>query len=107
MKIERAITKWGAIGKNDHFKRVPKTISHFGGSNNIFADCISTYNCYILYVLFVYWIIYRCWETIFHNTDDIYWGNIIFGTTIIQILQSVKILLLPPKYKIIMVPSDY
>ena len=48
-KVERAITNWGAIEKspilqsqywkNYHFKRVPKIISHFDGSNNIFADC--------------------------------------------------------------------
>ena len=44
-----AITKWGAIEKspillsqywkNYHFEWLKKTISHFDGSNNIFADC--------------------------------------------------------------------
>ena len=46
----RAITKWEAIEKskillsqywkNNHFLRVTKIISHFDGSNNIFADYI-------------------------------------------------------------------
>ena len=49
-KVGRAITKWGEIEespillsqywKNYHFYRVKKIISHFDGSNNIFADCI-------------------------------------------------------------------
>ena len=34
-KVERAITKWGAMEK-----RVTKIISHFDGSNNIFVDCM-------------------------------------------------------------------
>ena len=55
-KVGRAITKWGAIEKSPillsqywksyHFWRVTKIISHFDGSNNIFADCISI--CYTL-----------------------------------------------------------
>ena len=36
-KNRRAITKWGAIEKSK--KRVTKIISHYDGSNNIFADC--------------------------------------------------------------------
>ena len=49
-KVGRAITKWGSIEKspillsqywkNYYFYRIPKIISHFDGSNNIFADCI-------------------------------------------------------------------
>ena len=35
-KYGRAITKWGAIEKSK------KIISHFDGSNNIFANCIQT-----------------------------------------------------------------
>ena len=48
-KIGRAITKRGAIEKSPlflsqywkkyHFLMVAKIISHFDGSNNIFADC--------------------------------------------------------------------
>ena len=48
-KVGRVITKWGAIEKSPillsqywkqyYFKRVTKIISHFDGSNNIFADC--------------------------------------------------------------------
>ena len=41
-KVGRAVTKWRAIMKNYHFERVTKIISHFDGSNIIFADCIST-----------------------------------------------------------------
>ena len=37
-KVERAITKWGAIEKSA-FLRVTQIISHFDGSNNIFDDC--------------------------------------------------------------------
>ena len=47
-KVEREITKWWAIEKfpillsqywkNYHFERVSKFISHFGGTNNIFAN---------------------------------------------------------------------
>ena len=49
-KVGRAITKWGAkekspilprnIGIINILKGYPKIISHFNGSNNIFADCI-------------------------------------------------------------------
>ena len=49
-KVGRAITKWGAIEKSPilllqyhkkyHFNIVPKINSHFGGANNIFANCI-------------------------------------------------------------------
>jgi hypothetical protein len=28
------------IGSNDQFERVPKIISYFGGTNNIFVNCI-------------------------------------------------------------------
>ena len=45
-KVGRAITKWGATEKslillsqywkNYYFDMVPKVISHFGGTNNIF-----------------------------------------------------------------------
>ena len=31
-----------AILENYHFYSVPKIISHFGGTNNIFADCKRT-----------------------------------------------------------------
>ena len=37
------ITERGGIEKRPiytNFNRVPKIISHFGGTNNIFADCI-------------------------------------------------------------------
>ena len=49
-KVGRVITKWEAIEKspillsdywkNFHFQRVTIIISHFDGSNNIFADCM-------------------------------------------------------------------
>ena len=43
-KVGRAINKWGVIEKcpmkNKPFDSVPKIIMHFGGTNNIFADCI-------------------------------------------------------------------
>ena len=39
-KVRIAITKWGAIEKKITFKRIQKIISHFGGTNKIFADCI-------------------------------------------------------------------
>ena len=49
-KVRRAITEWGAVkksqillsqyGKNYHFQRVTKILSHFDGSNKIFVECI-------------------------------------------------------------------
>ena len=38
-KVRRAITKWGAKEKLS-FLKGKKIISHFDGSNNIFAECI-------------------------------------------------------------------
>ena len=38
--IEKAQYCYYNIGKNSNFDRVPEVISHFGGTNNIFADCI-------------------------------------------------------------------
>ena len=47
-KVGRAMNKWGAIEKSSILLycniRVTKIISHFGGSNNIFADCRCNYD---------------------------------------------------------------
>ena len=56
-KVGRAITNWGAIESNIaiaisgklQFLNGNKIISHFNGSNNIFADCkqLCLYNVHI------------------------------------------------------------